>query len=325
MTDDQELNSMWVMQKVNQLLAQDGTTFANSFVSYPLCCPSRSTFVTGQFAKNHGVMDVIPPTGGYGKLDHENTLSVWLQDAGYFTGFIGKWLNGYGNTDTNPSDEIPAYKEVPPGWDLWNAAVGAHAARYFDFYLNEDGKLKFYTDYQTDIYTQKAVDLINQSPSFVKPYFLFVSFTAPHTSSDGFAVSAPRHDGYYSDEPLPKPPNFNEADVSDKSIQLQEIPLMSWGKIDYLTKLYRSRIESILSVDDAVEAIVDALIATNTLDNTVIFFTSDNGFLLGEHRLHAKTVFYENSIKVPLIIRHPDYLGIGTITQLVSNVACIQC
>ncbi|HKH21227.1 MAG TPA: sulfatase-like hydrolase/transferase, partial [Gammaproteobacteria bacterium] len=111
MTDDQTLEMMRVLTKTRQLIGDQGTTFRNSYVSFPLCCPSRATFITGQYPHNHGVFQNVPPNGGYTKLNHNNTLPVWLQDAGYFTSHIGKYLNGYGQL-TSPT-------LVPPGWTDW--------------------------------------------------------------------------------------------------------------------------------------------------------------------------------------------------------------
>src|SRR5687767_3408294 len=95
LTDDQTLESMRVLEKTQRLLGQEGTVFANAFVSYPVCCPSRATLLTGQYAHNHKVMANKPPDGGHGRLDHSNTLPVWLQETGYETAHVGKYLNGY--------------------------------------------------------------------------------------------------------------------------------------------------------------------------------------------------------------------------------------
>ncbi len=320
MTDDQESTSMWTMPKTNQLLGQDGTVFTNSFVSNPLCCPSRASFVTGQYASNHGVLTNRPPDGGYGLLDHTNTLPVWLQAAGYKTAFIGKWLNGYGTIDTNTTDDIPAYKEIPVGWDSWIATPGWHTYRFFDFWLNENGQMVRHPEYQTDLYAQMAVDYIDDIAADNEPFFLYISFTAPHKTYMRYVtVPATRHLGTYSSEPLPQPPSFNEADISDKP-SLMQFPLLSLGEIDAITRLYRSKLEALLSIDDAVEAIYNALVANNELENTIIIFTSDNGYLYGEHRVASKTWAYEESIRVPLIIRHPAYLNTGVLTDLVLNI-----
>lgn len=105
MTDDQTVADLRGMTRTRRLIARRGVRFRNSFVSYPLCCPSRATFFTGQYAHNHGVMGLYPPIGGYGRFDKANSLPVWLQAAGYYTSHIGKFMNGYGN-------DAPA--DVPP-------------------------------------------------------------------------------------------------------------------------------------------------------------------------------------------------------------------
>jgi N-acetylglucosamine-6-sulfatase len=320
MTDDQESTSMWTMPKTNELLGSDGTVFTNSYVSNPLCCPSRATFVTGQYSSNNGVLTNMPPDGGYGLLDHDNTLPVWLQSAGYKTAFIGKWLNGYGRLDTNPEDEIPAHEEIPVGWDSWIATPGVEAYKYFDFWLNENGNMVEHPEYQTDLYAQMAVDYIDQNSADTAPFFLYISFTAPHAVlNKPITIPAARHLGTYSTETLPNPPSFNEPDISDKPSMMQ-YRKMSKRAINATTRLYRSKLEALLSVDDAVESIYNALVANNELENTIIIFTSDNGFLYGEHRVIAKTWPYEESIRVPLIIRHPAYLNTGAVSELVSNI-----
>jgi N-acetylglucosamine-6-sulfatase len=124
MSDDQDVASMRVMSNVQSLLASKGTTFPRSYVSYSLCCPSRATFLTGQYAHNHGVFGNVPPNGGYHKLNHTNTVPIWLQKAGYYTGHVGKYLNGYGT---------PNQLEIPPGWSEWYASF---APKYYGYRLN---------------------------------------------------------------------------------------------------------------------------------------------------------------------------------------------
>ena len=135
MTDDQTVESMRVMPNVKTLLADQGVTFDNSFVSYPLCCPSRATFLTGQYAHNHGVWGNAAPNGGYYKLDSTNTLPVWLQRAGYQTIHLGKYLNGYGTRSQT---------EIPPGWGEWYGSLDPSTYRFRDYTLNENGKLVTY-------------------------------------------------------------------------------------------------------------------------------------------------------------------------------------
>ncbi|MBA2358988.1 MAG: sulfatase-like hydrolase/transferase, partial [Actinobacteria bacterium] len=158
MTDDQDSRSLAVMTRVQRLLGDEGVTFDSSFVSFSLCCPSRATFLTGQYAHNHGVLGNEPPQGGYTKLDNSNTLPVWLRRAGYHTGLVGKYLTGYGYL--NPATE------VPPGWEEWHGTVDPSTTSYFGYTLNENGSLRSYNfepaNYQTDVEGQKAVDLVRR-------------------------------------------------------------------------------------------------------------------------------------------------------------------
>ena len=169
MTDDQTVESVRVMTNVRALLATEGTTFENNFASFPLCCPSRSTFLTGQYAHNHTVMGNAAPTGGYEKLDHTNTLPVWLQRAGYRTVHIGKYLNGYGRRSAT---------EIPSGWTEWYGSVDPSTYQFYNYTLNENGRTVRYgadpASYQADVYTRKAVDAVRRlAPG--GPFFLNVA------------------------------------------------------------------------------------------------------------------------------------------------------
>ncbi|HKH19787.1 MAG TPA: sulfatase-like hydrolase/transferase, partial [Gammaproteobacteria bacterium] len=136
MTDNQTLEEMRVLTKTRRLIGDQGTTFRNYYVSLPLCCPSRATFITGQYPHNHTVFTNVPPNGGYTKLNHNNTLPLWLQDAGYFTSHIGKYLNGYGR-DTAPT-------LVPPGWTDWQGLVDPSTYKFYNYTINDNGTLVNY-------------------------------------------------------------------------------------------------------------------------------------------------------------------------------------
>ena len=326
MTDDQTVESLRVMPNVQYLLADQGVTFDNSFASYPLCCPSRSTFLTGQYAHNHGVWGNAGANGGYYKLDSTNTLPVWLQSAGYETIHLGKYLNGYGTLDP---------LEIPPGWSQWYGSVDPSTYLYFGYTLNENGRLVTYDDssrddYQTDVYGQKAVDLIERLAAGPRPFFLSVAFTAPHyggppdpddPSGQTTPSPAPRHRDAFANEPLPMPPSFNEADVSDKPAAIRKYPRLKLSTILAIRENYQQRLESLLAVDEAVGLIVDELNAVGKLDSTYIIFTSDNGFFHGEHRVPAgKILLYEPSVRVPLIIRGPTIPHGQHRSEFVANV-----
>jgi N-acetylglucosamine-6-sulfatase len=327
MSDDQTVESMRVMANVRSLLAKQGTTFATNFASFPLCCPSRSTFITGQYAHNHTVMGNAAPSGGYEKLapTHGNTLPAWLQQAGYTTVHLGKYLNGYGRT--RPT-------EIPPGWSEWYGSTDPSTYRFYNYTLNENGRLVTYgtgaANYQTDVYNRKAVDLVRRLAPSSKPFFLSVAFLAPHSGgprdSDDPAnpaspSPAPRHRNAFANQPLPAPPSLNEADMSDKPAAMRSRALLTNARLNAIRENYQQRLESLLAVDEAVRDILSALSATGELERTLVIYTSDNGFFHGEHRVPAgKVLVYEPSVRVPLIIRGPGIPRGIERTNLVANV-----
>jgi len=325
MTDDQTVEELRVMPNVQNLLAAQGVTFDNSFVSYSLCCPSRSTFLTGQYAHNHGVWGNTAPTGGYYKLDSTNTLPVWLQRAGYQTIHLGKYLNQYGTRSAT---------EIPPGWGEWQGTPDPSTYRYLNYTFNENGKLVTYGNkadmYKTDVEARKAVDIIGRQQVDPRPFFLWVAFLAPHSGGPrdpddpanlATPSPAPRHRNVFANQALPIPPSFNEADVSDKPAGIRNRRLLTTARINAIRESYQQRAESLLSVDEAIGQIVSKLTAIGELDNTYIIFTSDNGFFHGEHRVAAgKVLVYEPSIRVPLIIRGPGIPRGQHRRQFVENI-----
>jgi arylsulfatase A-like enzyme len=318
-TDDQRADEINLMFNVTAGLIRNGTYFVNSYASYPLCCPARATFLTGQYPHNHGALD-IPPNGGYRQLNHTNTLAVWLQRAGYHTVHIGKYLNGYGQ-------QVPP-TTIPPGWTEWYGAVDTSSYKFFGYRLNENGVIVRYEsgtqqNYQTDVYARKTVDLIHRMATGTKPFFVSLSFLAPHEDQDDIPGPRPaaRHAGRFATAPLPRPPSFNEQNVSDKPAVIRNMRLLDATAQTNLTTAYRRRLESLLAVDEAVKSIIDALQETQQLHNTVIIFVSDNGFLLGEHRINQKKTHpYEESVHIPLIIRHPEFPTRQSVTKLVGQV-----
>ncbi|MGH3141948.1 MAG: sulfatase family protein, partial [Gaiellales bacterium] len=323
MTDDQTVESIRVMKNVRRLLAAQGTTFDNSFASFSLCCPSRATFLTGQYAHNHGVLSNKPPYGGYYALDSSNTLPVWLKRAGYETILVGKYLNEYGEHDKH---------EIPPGWTEWHGAVNHSAYRFYGYTLNENGMLVKYgkdrASYQTDVYADKAVEIVRRRASGRKPFFLWLSFLAPHVGgpptpgrSALTTLPAPRHLGRFAAAPLPTSPSFNEEDVSDKPGSIRTRPPLSDQQVAAITERYHLRLESLLAVDEAVGRIVSALKKKGELSQTLIVFTSDNGFLQGEHRIPiGKERPYEPSTRVPLVMRGPGIPAGLQMRQPVANI-----
>ncbi len=312
-TDDQTLESMRVMHNVNSLIGGRGVTFPNSFVNYSLCCPSRATFLTGDYMHNHRVRSNTYPTGGgfrrFQELHGNNHLAVWLQRAGYYTAMFGKYLSGYAN---NPP--------MPPGWSEWRAAPEGYGV--YNYRLNENGTVVRYgsdpADFKQDVLTRKSVNLVNRRAPSATPFFLWLTYTAPHWSPPdpnpnppfhdcgAAAKPAPRHAHAFDSEPLPRPPNFDEPIVSDKPGRIRKLPRLSAGQIVEIRRKYRCELESLRSVDEGVKKVVDALRARGELDNTVLIYTSDNGYFHGEHRIPKnKQRIYEESIRVPLLMRGP--------------------
>jgi N-acetylglucosamine-6-sulfatase len=318
MTDDQTVESLRVMPSVQRLLAGEGVTFTNSIVSDPLCCPSRATFLTGQYAHNHGVLANRGPRGGYDSFaGQDTTLPVALRRAGYRTIHIGKYLNGYGKTRPH---------EIPPGWDAWHASIGATSRAGFDYRLNENGRIRAYgadeSDFKTDVYARLAERAIRREAHRPGPFFLQVAVVAPHSGEGSpLAEAAPRHRAAFADEPLPALGAFDEADVSDKPEFLRALPPLTAPEADAIAARYRARLASLLAVDDAVARIGGALRETSQGDETVVVFTSDNGFLQGEHRIEAgKRLPYEASVRVPLVVRGPGVATGGVSDSVVANV-----
>lgn len=322
MTDDQEESSLRVMPRTRALLKRRGAAFENSFVAWPLCCPSRATFLTGQHAHNHGVLDNRRPRGGFHRLDTSSTLPLWLEDGGYRTAHVGKFMNDYKRTDP-----------IPPGWSEWYGLVEP-SNRYFKPRLNENGELKLYgtrdRSYSTDLFTRKAVKFIRRhAEDRDRPFFLSLGYVAPHAGKIYRARGcqahapdvAPRHEGGYARTRIPRRPGFNERDLSDKPEPVRRRQRLSGADLRRKDDAYRCRLESLSAVDESVSEIVGALAEVGELDNTFVFFTSDNGYLLGEHRLiNEKSLPYDESLRVPLLVRGPGVPEGHTVPDLVSNV-----
>jgi arylsulfatase A-like enzyme len=304
MTDDLDERSMEQLGGIQQVMGSNGTTFKNAYVTYPLCCPSRATILRGQYPHNHGIVGNVPPLGGEAKFRNsgfdQSTVATWLNDAGYQTKYIGKYMNGYNDL----------YK--PPGWDEWFVLQGDESKNQ----VNDDGRSITLTGHSTDAFANEATDFIRRSSANAAPFFVTVGTKAPHRPPE----VADRHLSSFVDTPLPRPPNFDEPDVSDKARWLQSYPPLTQAQIDYAQTLYRERLRSMLSVEDLLEQTIATLQETGELGNTYIFFTSDNGFHLGEHRLpRGKRTSYEEDISVPLMVRGPGVPAGITRQQLVIN------
>ncbi len=359
--DDEDMKEMYqtytdpqghqvpVMRHTLRLLGRGGVTFANYYVSDSLCAPSRATYLTGEYAHNNGVKGNNEETsneGGYPNFirspaGHHN-LAIWLQRAGYRTIHIGKFSNRYGE----PPLGIPT--EEPPGWSDWETLIGESSNHHFYGYrLNDNGEVQGpfgnidyeptepdscpnYAPpesggctYQTDVLTQRAQEQINVSTQLEEPFFLALDYVAPHGDEHPPAgpEPAPRYYDSLASVRLPRGPNFNEANVSRKPIYIRDLSRLNPGQIHSITVEYQKELESLRSVDDGVARLISTLKQDGQLQDTYIFFISDNGYFEGEHRVkRSKFLPYESSTHLPMLLRGPGLKPDTTSDALVANV-----
>ena len=320
-TDDQTAADLASMPQTQRLIGDEGVTFANSFVSLSQCCPSRATFLTGQYAHNHAVRSTEPPFGGFGAFEDSESLAVWLRRAGYETSLVGKYLNQYGKDD-------PTY--VPPGWSDWHGLLGPSTYRFQGFAASDGGRARHYPgSYQTDVLTARSEQFVQRSASAGRPFFLWTTYVAPHLGGPrdlfapqgfGTTVPSPLFANAFTGTTMPRTPAFDEADVSDKPAAIRNRRRLNPREHALLDNVWRERQQSLLSVDQGVRRIVRALERAGVLDDTLLVFTSDNGYLIGEHRVReSKVLPYEPSIRVPLLMRGPGIPRGVTRSQLVWN------
>lgn len=306
LTDDQDAlpDSMAAMPKLQELLAKQGMTFAQFFAPVALCCPARATLLLGQYSHNSRILYNTLPEGGFQHFIRQGlentTLATALDAAGYQTALLGKYLNGYPDPDNQT--------HIPPGWDDWIVPVTDTAYSSYEYSLNENGTIVSYgksaKDHITNVLTQKAISFISTTTTISPevPFFLELSLYAPHSP----AVPPPGYSNLFTDVQAPRPPSFNEGDMSDKPPFMQKLPLLDDKTIAGMDALRRNQLQSLAAADDAVAAVVKALEQSGQIDNTYIFFLSDNGLHLGEHRFATgKGSPFEEDIRVPLIVRGP--------------------
>ncbi|HEY2803749.1 MAG TPA: sulfatase [Actinomycetota bacterium] len=312
LTDDQRYDTLWAMPKVQNLLVDHGVQFNQGFVVNSLCCPSRTSILTGDYSHTTGVWRDNPPFGGYptfsGNGDEESTLATWLHGDGYRTALFGKYLNGY--------EDAAAAGTIPPGWDSWNAFSRAGYYNYRAFVHNKLRQFgKHPRDYSTEILSDEASSYIQNAKS---PFFMYFAPYAPHrpaTPSNKYQHRFSHLDPYH-------PPSYNEGDVSDKPQYIQDQPRIHEKQARAIDRFRQRQYQTLVSADNAVGKIVSALNQSGQLENTIIFFLSDNGLAWGEHRWTSKKVPYEPSIRVPYVVRYDPLTSHGSVDQndMVLNI-----
>lgn len=344
MADDMRVDDLRFAPRVRRLVARHGITFENSFAPYPLCCPSRASFLTGIHAHRHHVWSHVRPWG-YRSFDDSRTLATSLRRAGYRTGFVGKYLNGYGPDDSLVSGR-PSYRYVPRGWTDWRAAFenphvrGIHGGTYyyFDTPYNVNGRVDnaYRGRYQTDVVGDFAVAMARRFARRSDPFFMYVNFVAPHhgapveaddpgvlRSRDGrrremLTPARPARVKGRFDEVvrrgagLPRGGGPAERSVDDKPGRLGRLPEFTRRERAAIREATRQRAEAVWVMDQQVARLVRQLKQSGEWRRTVFVFTSDNGYLLGEHRLlQGKIWGHEPSLRVPMLVTGPGMRGRG--------------
>ena len=320
LTDDLDLklDTITHMPILQSELVNQGTSFEHFLVTDAVCCPSRVTYLRGQYLHNHQVYTNTAPSGSFEKFyflgSEASTLATWLQAAGYQSGFFGKYLNGYPNRDQRTY--------IPPGWHEWYAPIKGKPYVGLEYEMNENGKQIYYDsnpeDYMTDVLSRKAVDFIQRSANSPDPIFIYIATFAPHEP----ARPAERHAETLSGVIAPRTPSFNEEDVSDKPGGIRFDPPLTEEQIIKIDEDYRARAETMLAVDEMIAAVLIALQESGRLENSYIVFTSDNGYHLGQHRMKSgKATAYEEDIHVPFIVRGPGVpSGVVVSDYIAGNV-----
>ncbi len=293
-----------------------GLTFTRAYVVQSLCSPSRASFLTGQYPHNHGVVYNDAPAGGFPvfRARESSTVATWLKGAGYRTALVGKYMNGF------PIGVPDTY--VPAGWDYWYGHLSAFEdRRYYDYWVNDGGTVLRRgarpEEYSTDLEAKRAVEFIQRQSGQPEPLFLVLAPEAPHAPS----FYTDRHAADFREEGCDRSPSFNESDVRDKPAWVRGIPSLTEAEIRAADRFEQSRLKSMRAVEEELEQVILALQATGRLERTFIFYTSDNGLLMGEHRaVGRKNSSYEESIRVPLVVRGPGVPAGRSLAHPVLNI-----
>ncbi|CAD5124596.1 DgyrCDS12867 [Dimorphilus gyrociliatus] len=297
-TDDQdaELGSMKTMHRTRQIM-KEGSEFSHAYVSTPMCCPSRSSFLTGMYVHNHNVYTNNDNCTGteWRQIHEKKTFATYLQDvANYRTSYIGKYLNKYLGNYT------------PPGWDNW---MGLYKnSKFYNYKVRRNGSLVHYgseeSDYFTDVIKRETISFIKDSVrnSNKQPFLAVAAVPAPHGPED----AAERHRHMFANNTDHHTAAWNYAPNPDKQWILQYVGKMKPIQKSFTNTLQRKRLQTLQSVDELVKEIYDTLVQLNILDETYIIYTSDHGYHLGQFGLlKGKAMPYEFDIRVPFYIRGP--------------------
>ncbi|KAJ8386021.1 hypothetical protein AAFF_G00178420 [Aldrovandia affinis] len=319
LTDDQDvlLGGMTPMKKAKSLIGDAGVYFSNAFTATALCCPSRSSILTGRYPHNHQVRN-NSLTGNCSSAEWRKgpeslAFPVYLNKQLYQTFYGGKYLNQYGKKGAG---EV---SYVPPGWDQWHALVGN--SKYYNYSLSVNGKEEkhgdhYDKDYLTDLIANRSLEFLDKrSPQH--PFFIMLAPPAPHWPW----TAAPQYEGAFSGVKAPRDGSFNKPGTDKHWLLRKALNPMSNTSITFLDNGFRKRWQTLLSVDDLVEKVVKKLEALQLLNDTYIFYTSDHGYHTGQFSLPIdKRQLYDFDIRVPLMVRGPGIKPNQTVKAPVLNI-----
>jgi len=292
LTDDQRWDALqsaghpFVQTPNIDRIGHEGARFRNAFVTTPLCSPSRASFLTGLYVHSHQVVG----NGNNNARSHELvTFPRLLHDAGYETAYFGKWHMG--------NDDSPR-----PGFDRWVSFKGQ--GQYVDPVLNEDGAAAKVPGYITDLLTDRAVEFIRRDHT--KPFLVYLAHKAVH----GPFTPAERHRALYESAAITRAPNAQDTLAGKPALRRPADNPAGTGPGD---AVIRNQLRALVAVDEGVGRILKSLEETGRLDDTVVVFASDNGYFWGEHGLGDKRAAYEESIRIPLLVRYPKRVKAGKV------------
>ena len=328
LTDDLDKTLMPYLPHVTGLIRDQGAELTNFYVEQSSCCPSRASILSGLYAHNHGVIGNVWPEGGYDRwreTEQDDALPVWLEQAGYRNAMLGKYFNEYPyhpGSQLSDDEKTERREYVPPGWQSWASPAQGNAYPQTHYKLNVDGSLDadFHEDYLDQWLGDRAVSLVDGAEGFdfaAGGQFLYYASYSPHTPY----AYPPEYEDDFTGATYPRTPDFGEADTSDKFGLTRTRAPLSATDIATIDETFRERIRSVQVLDQTVARLVKELEAQGALDDTYLIFTSDNGYIMGNHRREiGKYNQFQGTVNVPFYVRGPGIAPGSTYDDLAGNI-----